>query len=292
MPLTPVLVRGDNSMNAGSERAVAAIEPTLRWRPTRRAYRDDAGHPPVSLRPLLGARRSGAPSREMICAMRGARSGIVVLDRRRRAEDASAAGCNPGCRSSATEHLRPTQERCRAANRTGCAWTAPAAGRAVAGSNPVSPITKRPQITITALLVRSSGAAQFWDPEQPAIVLFALRGGSRPATARFRTGWSQVGYDPSAPYAEARQGLEASASGATPHREQARAVHASAGFVRSEPLAGARDQTTASRPERSSRRHQSRRLLLCASSSVGFDHGGLLAARGQFGFGLGWKWGP
>jgi hypothetical protein len=42
------------------------------------------------------------------------------------------------------------------------------------------------------------------------------------------------------PYAEARQRPEACASGAAPHREQAKAVHATAGFVRSERLAGAR----------------------------------------------------
>ena len=49
---------------------------------------------------------------------------------------------------------------------------------------------------------------------------------------------SEVGDDPSAPYAEACQGPEPSASGAAPHREQARAVDAV--LVPSERLAGAR----------------------------------------------------
>jgi hypothetical protein len=50
-------------------------------------------------------------------------------------------GCNPGCKLSATEANSSNSNRLRALNPSGCAWIAPAGGRAVAGSNPVSPIT-------------------------------------------------------------------------------------------------------------------------------------------------------
>ena len=123
-----------------------------------------------------------------------------------------APGCNSGDQIEGNRaQLRATETALDRRIAASTPVIAPAGGRAVAGSNPVSPITKCLQMKIAALLVRSSGvqlSAQFWTPNSPPLCRLALRGGSRPTTARFRAGWSQVAYDPGAPHAEARQGPE------------------------------------------------------------------------------------
>ena len=115
-------------------------------------------------------------------------------------------------RPKARTTQRATQIALGALKSTECAWIAPAGGRAVAGSIPVSPDHETPATCdsrFAGALVWGQLSAQFWTPNSPPSCGLALRGGSRPTTAGFRAGWSQVGYDPS----EAHQGPEASASG-------------------------------------------------------------------------------